>query len=173
MVASMMNIQSSEKPLSMFKIFKPTEKKLRFLAQHLLDGYLNLPDEKRNRENINSIIRHYFYAGNKNLYYEVGNFGAILGFVNIVFGYKCEVHMKFWDKNVWSKGSVREAKELIKTIKNQFRLEKLTTETSDKRVVKMAEIMGFEIEEIKPLDFCWNGEFFPTYIMSIINNKED
>lgn len=162
-----------EKPLSMLKIFRPSKQKLRFLAQQLMDGYLNLSDEKRNLEKIESIIGYYFYSGINSLYYEVGNFGALFGFADIIPGHKCEVFLKFWDKEVWNKTFVREARELIKIIMKQFRLKRLETETSDVRVVKMAKMVGFEVEEIKPFDFCWHGEFLPTYIMSIINIKEE
>ena len=156
-------------PTSIFKIFRPDEQKLKFLAQQLMDGYLNLSDERRNWKTIDFLIKYHFHPETKNIFYEAGDFGAILGFVDIIPGHKCKLSMKVWDKKPWGKKSVREARELIKTTMKKFRLKRLEAETPDERVVKMAKMVGFEIEGTKVLNFRWNGEFFPTYIMSIIN----
>jgi len=159
---------------SMFKLFKPTEEKLNFLGHQMMDGYLNLPDEKRNQEAIEFIIKYRFLPEMKNnVFYEIGNFGAIIGFIDIIPSHKCRLVMKFWNRKIWSKRLVREVRELIKATMKQHGLKRLEADTPDERVKRMAEMAGFELEGTKLLDFRWDGEFFPTYILSIIDGKEE
>ena len=173
MATEMTNTQSAEKPALMFKVFVPTEEKLNFLGKVLMDGYLNLSDEKRNQEAIEFILKYRFNSEMKNEFYEVGDFGAIIGFIDIIPGHKGRLIMKFWDRKIWGKRFVRETRKLIKATMKQFGLKRLEADTPDERVKQMAEIAGFKLEGTKLLDFRWNGEFFPTYILSIIYSKEE
>ena len=71
-----------------FKPFKPTEIKTKELAGRLMDDYLYLSDESRNWETIYKILFTHFGNRNSSIFWEVGEFGGILGFIDIIEGWK-------------------------------------------------------------------------------------
>ena len=149
-----------------YKLFFPTKEKVAKLALELKDGYLNLSDEYRNEYNITNLLLAYF-SSPSHLFYEIGKFGGILGFTYIIEGHKCQLSMKLWDKNVFTHNSVKEAKRLIKTIMDEFKLIKINTETADIRVKQMAEMLGFEEDGIRKRDFSFDSKKYDLFLLSM------
>ena len=150
-----------------YKLFIPTKDKVAKLALELRDGHLNLPDEYRNEYSITSLLLAYFSPSQPHIFYEIGNFGGILGFAYIVESHKCELLMKMWDKSIWKPSVVKEAKRLIKTIMDEFNLIRINIETSDERVVKMAKILGFTKDGIREKDFSWDRKKYDLFLYSM------
>ncbi len=155
-----------------FALFVPNEEKLRFFMQKLMDTPLYLSDEDRNLESIYRIVTYYLSDGRKNVLWEVGDFGGILGFVHIIPGHKASVLFKLWEPKLWTAGFVREAREFLAENMKELHLRRLETATADQRVVKMARAAGFEIEGIKTFSFMWDGEALDEYIMALIAEGE-
>lgn len=149
-----------------YKPFFPTNEKIAKLTKEFKDGYLNLSDEYRNQYSIYNILLMYF-NNPANLFYEIGNFGGVLGFANIVGGHKCDILMKMWDKEIWKPSVVKEAKEIIKTIMDEFKLIRINTETADIRVKKMCTILGFKEDGIREKDFSFDGKKFSLFLLSM------
>lgn len=152
-----------------YKLFFPTKEKVERLAKELKGGRLNLPDEYRNPQSIASLLLTYF-SNPSHLFYEIGKFGGIIGFVYILENHKCELLMKMWNKNIWKPSIVKEAKKLIKTIMDEFNLIRINAETPCIHVRKMARILGFTEDGIREKDFSWNGEKFDLFLLSLRRN---
>ena len=152
-----------------YKLFFPTKEKIERLAKELKDGRLNLSDEYRNQHSIANLLLAYF-SSPSHLFYEIGKFGGIIGFAYIIEGHKCEFLLKAWNKSLWKPSVVKEAKELIKTIMDEFNLIKINAETACVRIRKMAQIMGFTEDGIREDDFSWNGEKFDLFLLSLRRN---
>lgn len=158
------------KPSPLFTRFAPTEEKLVTLEKQLRDGYLNLPDEHRKYVTIQQLMIH--YLGNLlNFVYEIGDFGGIFGFVNIVPSQKCDIIFKMWAKDIWKPSLIKESKKLIDLIINTFNLIRVNADTPDERVLRMAKMVGFKEEFTRENDFLWNGQLYPRYYLSIIREK--
>jgi RimJ/RimL family protein N-acetyltransferase len=151
-----------------FKLFLPDAEKLAFFMRKLMDTPLYISDDERTPEAIGNIVAYYLSDRRRNILYEVGDFGGILGFVNIIPGHKASVIFKLWDGKLWTPGFVREAREFLAENMAELYLRRLETTTADPRVVKMARLAGFEIEGIKTFDFVWDGDFYDSTILGLI-----
>ena len=154
-------------PAPSFTIFVPTQEKMRVLAKHLMDGYLNMSDEYRDYQKIWSILTSYFGNGVFNIFYEVGDFKGLLGFTTILPEFKADVMMKILDKSVWKPSVIKETRKLLGIIKQEFKLKRLATSTPDERVRRIATMAGFKTEGISKNAFQWDGKFYKIYSMSM------
>ena len=161
-------------PDPMFKLFKPEDPnspvdpfylKVSKLQTLLMKRPLWLSDEYRTPVAISSIITSYFSGFTFNVFYEVGDYQALVGFVNIQPEFKCELTLKLIDANIWGADFVRASKELIGLFIEQFRLKRITMETADRRIMKMAEMVGFKYEGERPNAFKWEGKFYIKYML--------
>lgn len=153
-------------PSPLFRIFMPTKEKIDFFKEKLMNEYLYLPDEKRNPFAINQLIFFYFSGGN--IVYEIGEMDGICEFLNIMPEYKCSSSMKIWNPEKWGATGAREGRELINLIIDSFKLKRISTESPDPIMAKMAKILGFKEEGKEQKAFRWNGEFYDNYKLSII-----
>jgi RimJ/RimL family protein N-acetyltransferase len=111
------------------------------------------------------------YWGGANIIYEVGDFKGIIGIMDILPEHKADVTLKLWGREVFGAHFLRDAKALLKTVMDSFGLTRLSTQTPDERIVKLARLAGFSVEGVRPKDFKWNGEYFDLTIMGLV--RED
>lgn len=151
----------------MFKPFLPSLEKLESLGQRLMNQYFYLDDKDRNSQGISDILSYISYKDSTKLVYEIGDYGGILGFINIVPGEKCYLILRLWNRRYWRPSAVKEAKSLISQIMKKFNLKQIETESADPRIVKMAKIVGFKVKDKQKNGFKWDGEFYDNFLMSI------
>lgn len=158
-------------PSAHIKLFTQTDENIKKLAKHLMEDFLNMSDEFRNYEIIHSIL-----AKNLNspraLFYEIGNMQTIIGFINIIPHFKAGVLLVIIDKTIWGATIAREVKLLFNYIIDTFKLKRLSSETPDPRVVKVAQMMGFQIEGRKEKDFVWNNRLYTMFLLGRIKKDE-
>jgi len=154
-----------------FKPFKPTDVKIKELASRLMNDYLYLSDEFRDWKIIYKILFNNISNKKSNDFWEIGEFGGILGFTGILEGWKCGVTLKFWDKKLWGTKFVREARELIKEIMNKYNLKRISTSSPDERIVKMAKLVRFKVEGRFKCGFKWNNKFYTLHMLRILKEE--
>jgi RimJ/RimL family protein N-acetyltransferase len=152
----------------LFRLFAPSEEKIKFIGKKLMDEYLYLSDEFRNYDSIYQILFYYINAQNKNVIYEIGDFDGFLGFINIIPGWKATLTFKLWTKALWGADFARQAKNFIGEIMDELYLTRLETSSPDPRIVKMARMVGFKNEGTRRLNFSWQGKLFDDTILAIV-----
>lgn len=172
------NWDKLKSPHPLFKIFKPDEKdpiefykKVGRLKKMLKEKHLYLSDEYRHDTGIEAVIHNYFSNLSFNIFYEIGGFQGLLGFLNILPEFKCGLTLKLWDKQVWSKEFVRASEKLLDLYINEFKLKKISTRSPDEKIVRMAEMVGFEVEGEQPYEFKWKGKFYTDYLLGKIKEN--
>ncbi len=155
-------------PSPLFKVFEPTKEKLMVVAKELYNKPLNLSDEFRNYDIIWAIIAQYFYAGRFNIIYDIGDMKGLLGFIDIVPSFKATVMFKLFDKKL-IRGSdfVREVRNLLQLIMEQFDLKRLNTSSPDENIVRLARIIGFKQEGKRLKDFMWDGDYYTDFLLGM------
>lgn len=148
----------------------PDEDKVLKLIEVLKNGYLNMPDNLRDENRIKQILFNYFFVPNntQHIFYEIGDFQGLLGFTNIVKGHRADIALKLWDSDIWCPSVVKESKKVFNYVMTEFQLIRLSAETPDLRVKRLAEIIGFKEEGVRDKDFMWDGELFDTFQLGII-----
>lgn len=159
-------IEKLRNPNSTFKLFIPTEAKLKELAIHLMNEELYIPDEKRNWPSIYALLNYYLSPMHTHIFYEIGDFQGLIGFMEVYPEYKAFLLWKMWDKSVWNKTFARHGKEVINLIMDTYKLKRLGTETADPTVVKMARMAGFVYEGAKENEFMWNGKMYSRHVLA-------
>lgn len=154
----------------MFTKFNPTEEKVKALSKKLMEEPLYLSDEFRDYELIHKMLFNGF-SNKENIYYEMGNFGGLLGFVNIVSNHKADMVFKIWDKEIWGLRFAKELKALIKETMEKYDLRRMVTESADTKVVKFAKILGWKIEGRFKYGFKWDNEFYTLHRIRIIREE--
>jgi hypothetical protein len=152
----------------LFRLFAPSEEKIKFIGKKLMDEYLYVSDEFRNYDDIYRRLLHYANAYNQNVIYEIGNFEGILGFTNIIAGWKSHLTFKLWNKSRWGADFARQSKDFIPEIMDELYLTRLETSSPDPRIVKMARMVGFKNEGTRRLNFSWQGKLFDDTILAIV-----
>jgi len=160
-------------PHPMFKQFIPTSEdpkdpfylKVSKLQRLLMKRPLWLSDEYRTAKGIDAIIYSYFSGFTFNVFYEAGDFQALIGFMNIQPEFKCEMTLKLIDADLWGADFVRVSKELVELFIEQFRLKRISIETADERIVRMAKMAGFEDEGKRPNDLMWEKKYYTKYLL--------
>ena len=152
-------------PSSMFKIFVPTEKKIRLLSSKLLHDYLYLSDEFREPRTIDGMLQLYL-SGIASIIYEFPRFGGFIGFVDIVPDYKANISFKLWDRKLWGPTFFRELKDLIELMMDELRLVRLSAKTPDRRMEHMAHLCGFKTECAQRFGFKWDNKYYPLKLLA-------
>jgi len=169
-----MDVAKLREPNSIFKPFEPVNPedpldpfwmKVSRLQTLLMKRPLWLSDEYRTPQAINAIIHSYFSGYTFNVFYEAGDFQALIGFMNILPEFKCEITLKLIDPNIWGADFVRASKELVELFMEQLRLKRISIETADKRIVKMSEMAGFVDEGERPNDLRWEKKYYKKYLL--------
>ena len=152
-------------PSSMFRIFVPNEEKVKIFSHKLLHEYLYLSDEYRDPQKIEVLLRIYL-SGVASIFYELPNFGGLIGFINIVPEYKAEITFKLWDRTLWGPTFLRELRDLTEMMMDELRLIRLYSNTPDKKMEKMAHLCGFKTECAQRYGFRWNGRYYPLKLLA-------
>ena len=154
-----------------FKLFQPTPEKLDHIIKWLVDGYLNLEDYERDPAIAWNILKYYVSPGKIHVLYEIDNFRGLLGVVDIIPEYRASVFLKLWGAEAWKPSLVKEADRLIRDFMDEFKLRRLSTETADRRIERMAKMVGFKTEGACKNAFLWDGKLYNKLVMSITRGK--
>ena len=176
--ANKVNWEKIRKPASLFEVIKYDEanpiefyKKVVKLKKMLRDKYLYVSDELRSDEALDDIIRSFFLGQTLNIPYELGDFQGILVFVNIIPEFKANLIFKIWDKKLWGKKFLKEAKKVLDLVMDEFGLQRVATSSPDKRMIKLAEMAGFKLEGEHPKSFRWNRKLYTSYTLGKTKEK--
>jgi len=166
-----------QNPPEPFKLIIPDyndiefHKKIIRLKYHLMNKYLETSDENRNEQWLEYVVKGGLFAYSTAMY-EAGDFDALVGFVNIIPGFKCGMVFNLLDKKIWGKEFARAGQALIKMYMEEFDLKRISTQTADQKVQRLAEIIGFKVEGERPNDFMWNKKLYKTYLLGFIREEE-
>ena len=154
-----------------FKLFHPTPEKLDHVVKWLVDGFLNLEDYERDPVKAWGIIKYYITPGKIHALYEIDDFKGLFGIVDIIPGYRASALLKLWGAEAWKPSLVKEADRLIRDYMDEFKLRRLSTETADRRIERMAKMVGFKTEGACKNAFMWDGKLYNKLLMSITRGK--
>jgi RimJ/RimL family protein N-acetyltransferase len=155
-----------EKPSPLFQVLQRTEKKDKKIAHELMNGFLNLDDQFRTYESIYKSMNFYFYYS-FSIFYEVGKFQALLGLTNIIPRHKCDIMLKIFDKDFWGRDFARETNSLLKLYMKELQLKRISAESPDPRIVRVAKMCGFKVEGIRDKDFKFNDKFYDNFLLGM------
>lgn len=142
-------------PAPGFKLWSPKEGQCEFLEDKMLTIPLHLSDERRTQPTAKAIIFQMFKDG---IPYEIGDFCGIIHIGQIVPEHKAVVSLFFWGE-IWTPKKARNAIVFFDTVMDVFKLVRLSSQTADPRVEKMAKICGFKREGSMRKAFKWQGEY--------------
>ena len=165
---SLLNPNNTFKPFVPQDINNPNDpffKKVAKLQTLLRKRPLWLSDEYRTTQGINAILHSYFSGYTFNVFYEAGDYDALLGFMNIHPEFKCEMTLKLINPKIWGADFVRASKDLIELFMKEMRLKRVSIETADRRIVRMAKMAGFVDEGERPNDLRWDGRYYNKYLL--------
>jgi RimJ/RimL family protein N-acetyltransferase len=155
-----------EKPSPLFRVLQRTEAKDKKIAHELMNGFLNLDDRFRDYESIYKSMNYYFYYS-FSIFYEVGKFQALLGLTNIIPRHKCDIMLKIFDADFWGRDFVRETRSLLRLYMKELELKRISAESPDPRIVRIAKIIGFKVEGIRNKDFKFNDKYYDLFVMGM------
>jgi len=159
-------------PSKSFSVFVPSIEKITFIKQRLFKDYLNMSDETRNYNVINSISNSYFLSNQFNVFYEIKGFAGLVGFVDVIPEFKSRVMMMFWDKKAFTPGFVKDSRDLFRLFSKEFQLYRLFSQTADERVERMAKLAGFKKEGTQKHAFMWKGKLMPVFQLGMTFDKK-
>jgi len=145
--------------------FVPDEKKLVFFYEKLMTEPLYISAEYRKQMTVQQMMLYWFFSS-QSVFYEIGNFSGLLGFTNIVPGYKCGVVFKFWDKSIWGISLAKELRDFSDEFMKYFRLKRIAIETADEASVKLGKLFGFKPEGTQRFGFMTdNNKLITMYLL--------
>jgi RimJ/RimL family protein N-acetyltransferase len=156
----------------LFKPFEPTEEKIMVFAKKLMEEYLYLDDTLRNYEIIHRLLLSFTLNRQGNAIYEIGDFDGILGFTDIIPGWKARLTFKLWNAERWGVDFARQAKNFLGEFMEAFHLVRLESNSPDPRIVKMAKMVGFKVEGMKRFNFSWDKQLYDDYFFSIVREED-
>jgi len=128
---------------------------------------LFVSDEYRDRAIIEWIMKGYLYGGACNIFYEVGDFGGLVGFLNIREKDKASMMVKVWDRRVLTKQNVRDFIKLARTFVKEFKLKRLGIDTAHEGFARLAETAGMTSEGVLKHDFKWGGRYYDRHLLAL------
>ena len=154
----------------LFSKFNPTEDKIKALSKKLMEEPLYLPDEYRDYGFIHKMLFNNF-GNENNIFYEIGEWDGLIGFIGIIPTFKCDIIFKLWNKELWGKSFVRQVIQLIESTMNKYKLQRIATESPDLKMVKLAKLCKFKVEGRFKNAFVWEDKMYTIHKMRIL--KED
>lgn len=161
--------------MELIKFWTPAVDDLRLkeLAKYLMTKPYYLSDEYRNYDVIWQMIFDLFFNPNQNhVWLELGDFQGILGWVNIVPGWKADVFFKIWDKSIWKPSLAKSLKQEINNIVKLFDLRRLSLETGHEPSIKLAKMFGFVVEGRLVEAYSWKGKIGTKFLMRYHRKKK-
>jgi hypothetical protein len=139
----------------LIKPLELTEEKFRKAFDEQMSAeWLHVSDEARVPGFVGPSLVRVFSEGPHEVF-ELGEDGLLI-FKDIVPGFKCAMSFILWNHESKSVQLFRETRKWIEEIAREYRLVKVETQTADERVVRMAKLLGFELEGYRP-DSFWRG----------------
>ena len=160
-----------QRPEEYFYLFRANEEKVKFIAKELMEKKFNLSDEFRTYPSIYNMLGYYLNGYSYSFFYEIrkeDTMQALLGFTNVLPSFKAEIMFKWFDDDLWGKDFVKQTRKVIKLVMDEFKLKRISSNSPDKKIVKMANLCGFEDDGTKENDFMWDGELFKNFQFSIV-----
>ena len=154
----------------MFTKFVPTEDKIKALSKKLMEEPSYLPDEYRDYGFIHKMLFNNF-GNENNIFYEIGEWDGLIGFVNIIPDFKCDIVFKLWNPELWGFRFKTQFKQLIKAIMEKYNLKRLAGESPDERMVRLAKMCGFKIEGRFKYAFKWEDKMYTSHKMRILREE--
>ena len=158
-------------PSPLLRKFEPTPDKMKAVARHLMDNELSMSDEYRDYDIIYGILNKYLGGGNS-IFYEIGDMDGVFGFTDIIPGWKAHAIFELINPKIWSKQLVRESRALFDLIMKTGDLIKISSQTADKRIAKMAGMIGFVLEGIRRVEFSWDNKPYDIYMIGRFRGNE-
>ncbi len=159
-------------PPPLFRVFAPAPARTEAFAKRAMEEYLWVSDEHRNPQDIAGITVDLFY-GAGNLVYEIGDDAGLIAFTDIVKGHRCGMVLKLWDPQCFGARGIRQARELINAVMDEYGLKRINTETADDRMSRLAKIAGFEEEGCRWEDFRWGGHDYDRIYLGLYRCSAD
>jgi hypothetical protein len=156
--------------MSLLRIWEMKPEQLFKFGRRLLDTPLYMSDEHRTVEYIVALFSGWLSGSTINELYEIGDFGGVLGFINIIPGWKCGLLLKLWERKLWGATLAREGKKLVDDVMGRYRLRRISNETGDMASLKLYRMFGWELEGVKQDDFMWNGKLYNSYINAYLRD---
>jgi hypothetical protein len=150
--------------MALISIFEPTDQKISDFVDRLMTTPLYVSDEHRDRQSLKAEFSRVCSASNSVVLDLNG--GGLLGFTDVIEGWKCRAFLKLWDKTKWSVGLVREMKQAVKKVADTAKVFRFETQTADPVIVKLAGIFGFKKEGVLIDGFRWDGKFYDLVLMA-------
>lgn len=158
-------------PTPRLKYFVPTEEKIVEWGEHLLFDPLHVSEESMDATTIREKIDWMLSGITLNLVYEMGDFGGMICFYEIVPGHKCGLTWQLWDTDLWGPGFVKEGRKVCAMVMDEFKLIRIGSQTADPRVVKLTKMVGFEVEGCQRKIFKQNGKLYDSTMLGMVKEK--
>ena len=153
--------------------FTPTPEKMMAVANMLMTRELYLVDNMRDWNTVYAIAASYVNRPQQNMIFEMGDFDGLVGFLNVLPGYKATLLFKLWNPDIWKLSLTKEVRKFIADGMKNLGLVRLDTHTADPRIVRMAKMAGFKVEGCRRLNFPWNGVLYDEIILAIIKEPKE
>jgi RimJ/RimL family protein N-acetyltransferase len=155
-----------EHPFPLFQMFAPTEEKLKDFVRKLIENYLYISDEYRNEQSCWALI--YKNASNFSVLYEIGNWDGLMGFTDVIPGWRAYLMLKLWNPKLWGPDFARQGKDLIRYIMDTFNLSRVSLASPDARMIKMSKMAGLREEGLTERSFRWDGDYYDETLLALI-----
>ena len=156
----------------LFKIFEPTPERITAVAKHLMENKYSMSDEYRDYDIIHGILHKYLLSNNC-IFYMIGDMDGVLGFTDIIPGWKAHAIFELFNPKIWGKQLVRESRKLFDSIMDEGKLVKISSQTADIRVKRMAEMIGFTLEGLRVAEFSWDKELYNIFLLGRLRTNGD
>jgi len=158
--------------VNVLQVFTPDvkDKRLADFKRRLLESPMYLQDEFRSPDMV-EVLTRIMFLDPRNIFFEIGKWQGLVGFINILVGYKCSVAFKLWDKAVFGPTLVRELREASDAVMGSYRLKRMTTDTPDESMVKLAKMCGFKVESRQKYGFRWEGKLMTNFLLRKLDEE--
>jgi len=165
-------LQKIVQPCGDFKVFFPKidDPKLKEFVNHLMKRDRYISDELRDYDSIWAMVFQMLYGG-QSILFELGDFQGLIGFLDIMDGWRCRVMFKIWDKKFWTHNHIKQGKELLDRFMNTFNLVRMESHTADPIMLRLGEKFGFTEEGRMKKNFKWDGKLYDLILMSRIRQE--